>query len=129
MLEQFIPYPQALKLKELGFDEECLGAWNRNGEFLRCSSTFWDLKSLKILESYFGEGSHECLAPLWQQAFDWFREKYKIFSFIDIDFSYRIYCDNKNRNSDIDSESFVTYKEARLECLNKLIELAEDETN
>ena len=28
MNKEFIPYDQALELKELGFEEECLGYWN-----------------------------------------------------------------------------------------------------
>ena len=28
MKKEFIPYEQALKLKELGFDEPCFGYWN-----------------------------------------------------------------------------------------------------
>lgn len=64
---QFVTYKIALKLKELGFDGICLGFYNPyliiNGhEFIKSN-----------IHSDF------CLAPLWQQAIDWFREEYEVF--------------------------------------------------
>ena len=60
-------------------------------------------------------------------AFRWFREKYKLLSFVDIDSSYRIYCDDIKFDLDIDSRIFKTYEEAELECLKKLIEIAKEQ--
>ena len=50
MNKEFIPYEQALKLKELGFDEECF-TYNDDSKLLRAG-------------------------VLYQQAFRFFREKY-----------------------------------------------------
>lgn len=63
MNNQFVTYEIALKMKELGFDEECLGNY---GEKSKDLFIFPDsqLKRLTIK------------APLWQQAIDWLREKY-----------------------------------------------------
>lgn len=68
MKEQFVPYDIALKLKELGFDEECLGYFN-NDKILKnilnpkdCNNTF--LKGLNLLS-----------APLWQQAIDFLKKR------------------------------------------------------
>ena len=58
----------------------------------------------------------------------WFREKYKLLSFVDIDSSYRIYCDDIKFDLDIDSIIFKTYEEAELECLVKLIEIVKNES-
>ena len=80
MEKEFVPYELALKLKELGFDEECLGAYGKKGNFLRCTSKSWNLKSMKILNDYFGKGSYEYLAPLYQQAFDWFEKEHRLYS-------------------------------------------------
>lgn len=60
MEKEFIPYEQALLLKELGFDEPCLAFYN--GSFL--DSTQYD----------FDEGTSKDIgmctkAPLYQQAF------------------------------------------------------------
>ena len=75
MKEQFVSYEISLKLKELGFDEECLGDYyiipsdktpNPNGEFLGLK--YEDVSSYTRLVS----------APLWQQVIDWFRNKYNL---------------------------------------------------
>ena len=76
MKKQFVTYEIALKLKELGFDEECFGRYEGTDYYLEkwngvklepthttSQNTFsWQLAS----------------APLWQQVIDWFREKHKI---------------------------------------------------
>jgi hypothetical protein len=66
MNKEFIPDEQALELKELGFNDVCLGYHNIDPY---------------LPKSYFNlvrPFDHEwCLpAPLYQQAFRWFREKY-----------------------------------------------------
>ena len=68
MNKEFIPYEQALELKELGFDEKCLARYFKDGK-----SIFYTHS--KIYKDYVS-------APLYQQAFRWFREKY--------DFTYSI---------------------------------------
>lgn len=75
MKQQFITYEIALKLKELGFDEECLYAYYHKS----------DLKNFK--ENHYmlvGDRNNTQLtdgrisAPLWQQVIDWFRVKYNV---------------------------------------------------
>jgi hypothetical protein len=69
MNKEFIPYEQALELRELGFDgrEECLAYYNTNPRYTKPS-----LDMVKPMDHEF------CLpSPLYQQAFRWFREKYK----------------------------------------------------
>ncbi len=60
--KEFIPYEQALALKELGFDEPCFKNYNGN-------ATLLDLSESII---------YKTKAPLYQQAFRFFREKYKL---------------------------------------------------
>ena len=131
MQEQFVPYELALELRELGFNEKCF-------------SFYWSTPSLKhhkYLESgirgevRFGHFNNEnrISAPLWQQAFDWFREKYNLHIIIDSNVNnsgYRCCIVNQNNNiyNNID-DRFNTYNEARLECLKKLIELCETQKN
>ena len=55
MKNQFVPYELAVKLKELGFDEECFGSWTDDGLFCHGYSRYNMLK--------------HCVSPLWQQAF------------------------------------------------------------
>lgn len=65
MKNQFCSYEIALKLKELGFNEKCLGCFY-NGEFYIGNSAS-DTKTY-----------NDCDAPLWQQAISFFRTKYNL---------------------------------------------------
>jgi hypothetical protein len=115
MEKEFIPYEQVLALKELGFNETSLGFY-----YDEKGNIFYNSLILSYLE-----------APLYQQAFRWFREKYEYDS--DIRPFYRggyaphIY----NSPSDIwnDGKDYVfkTYEEAELECLKKLIEIVKEQ--
>ena len=125
---QFIPYELALELKNLGFNEECFAFYGLSRDDYKTIrlSIFQNLKT-----DYLSDVHHldvTCDAPLYQQAFDFFREKYKLLSFVDIDSSYRIYCDDIKFDLDIDSIIFKTYEEAELECLVKLIEIVKNES-
>ena len=116
--KEFVPYKIALALKELGFNHLCFGWYN------------YELLNLfgedNLLDGYAGEENRP-LAPTFSQAFRFFREKYKLLSFVDIDSSYRIYCDDIKFDLDIDSIIFKTYEEAELECLVKLIEIVKEQ--
>lgn len=69
----FLTFDLALKLKELGFNEECICHFN----------TYKQLKG-KIIGSYDGDylkkDKHDdsLTAPLWQQAISFFRKKYDL---------------------------------------------------
>lgn len=65
MEKQFATYEIAKRLKELGFNEPCLGLFDANKTFFIKEITQSDS------EIYFGGYS----APLWQQVIDWLREK------------------------------------------------------
>ena len=64
MEKQFVNYEIAVKLKELGFDEECL-MWYCHENNLTNDQIFRQYKK----EDYF------CEAPLWQDAIKWLFEK------------------------------------------------------
>ncbi len=115
MEKEFIPYEQALELKELGFDEPCL--------------MYYDY-SCTLVES----GVYEYKAPLYQQAFRWFREKYNLLGYVSQAtiskgkvFMFGCNEGNDTLFEDIDSD-FKTYEEAELECLKKLIEIVKNDT-
>jgi hypothetical protein len=116
MEKEFIPYEQALALKELGFDEECVSFYSSKGKLYQSEGYY------KFGENVFGE---EVIAPLYQQAFRWFREKYELDSYI------RHECPNVEPYYDfvIDEDVFdvmCDYEEAELECLKKLIEIVKN---
>jgi hypothetical protein len=128
MKKEFIPYKQALALKELGFDEPCFGRW--------LIITEWEAPTGEIrlqlgaeAESY---DKNQCTAPLYQQAFRWFREKYKIHIVINLtiidNWYFELYDLNDKRNAEIktNQNEFETYKKAELECIKKLIEIVKN---
>jgi hypothetical protein len=109
MEKEFIPYEQALALKELGFDEPCMGYRDGGGKLMIKQTPHCVIS-----------------APTFQQAFRWFREKYKYSSYIKeaTKDKYRFYIekfDEKFYNSEI-----LIYEEAELECLLKLIEIVKE---
>lgn len=118
MEKQFIPYELALKLKELGFNEECFGTWWFRPDIHRKG----DEDLIFKLTKYFELPEYEILAPTWQQAFDWFREKHNLgYSIHPI--TLESFVTNINNADLILLGDFKTYEEARLGCFKKLIEL------
>ena len=111
----FVPYQIAVDMKSIGFDEPCFGFYRKEKLYL-CDYKNVNEEKISIIS-----------APLYQQVFRFFREKYTLLSFVDIDSSYRIYCDDIKFDLDIDSRIFKTYEEAELECLKKLIEIAKEQ--
>lgn len=67
MKEQFVPYEIALKLKEKGFDEPCLGYFDPLYEQL----VIWENGNTNSTSNW-------VYAPLWQQAIDWFEDKFNM---------------------------------------------------
>jgi hypothetical protein len=84
MKEQFVSYEIAKKLKELGFDEPCLGYysdWGTQEPFLISCEYGQEKESCAIRRK-----NYLCSAPLLQQALDWFRDKHKIHIEVERDF-------------------------------------------
>ena len=116
MEKEFVPYELALKMKALGFDEPCFGHYS-NGELVYSSHTNNNMQRFRYS------------APLYQQAFRWFREKYSYQSFISPsnELTYLAYDFTlKGFDGYFKSKQFKTYEEAELECLEKLIEIIEE---
>jgi hypothetical protein len=129
-MKDFTPHQESLALKELGFDEPCLGYWSDWGTqepFLLTCELGTEKQSCSIRRKNF-----LCSAPTYSQAFRFFREKYDLRIWIEsnhrvLKFEYVIATTNPNF---IDKQfndllSYRTHEEAELECLNKLIEIVE----
>lgn len=119
MTEQFVPKYLALKLKELGFNEECLGRY-----IFKTPELKWSLQLTINKNNVLGSVS----APLWGQAFDWFREKHGLYIITQKHYNFWAYSIRKNNHlSTIESfgKNYKTYEEAREACLTKLIELCQ----
>jgi hypothetical protein len=72
MEKEFVPYELAVKLKALGFDESCFGYYEDNNltiTFPSTSSNGWKWVGNSIIPA------KNTKAPLYQQAFRWFRDK------------------------------------------------------
>jgi hypothetical protein len=117
MEKEFVNYNQAVALKELGFSEICLAHYWENLFYYK--TTFYQPATMP-------NSPESCLAPLKQQVFRWFREKYELFSFVfifDGRFGYETYKEGVSQIND----SFDTYEEAENACIDKLIELVKQQ--
>ena len=116
MTQEFIPYEQALALKELGFDEPCFGIW------MERSNKHDVIYVAKQEDAWMAEENDGILAPLYQQAFRWFREKHELAHNIH-PITYDCYVVNQKYIKIYDIGDFNRYEEAELACLIKLVEL------
>ena len=136
MNKEFVKYEQALALKELGFDEPCIGWYNPQVNYKEVTTDkYWAFYLT-------GEWENFKPAPLYQQAFRWFREKHNFWVEIKVEdnvklgeqtFYWSIFGEYKTLNeksiircltdSDVDGKTFKTYEEAEQACLDKLIEI------
>ena len=129
--KEFVPYEEALALKELGFDEPCLKFYVAGKLILALDAENGDTNS-----KLNGYNPLYVSAPTFSQAFRWFREKYNFLHHINwvykktegIQWFFDIKgIDMTNNNILPHSEiRFEEYEEAELACLRKLIEIAKD---
>ena len=128
MEKEFVSYELSLALKEIGYQSpNPIGGYRGGAIFYyeRSSELFYD--GLPMYSSSYHEG--QIIAPLYQQAFRWFRDEYNlVFNFI----SYSIVKPGEYHWSitwhDVAKASGIvkTYEEAELACLNKLIEIVKN---
>jgi hypothetical protein len=129
MEKEFLPYKESLELRKLGFDEPCLGYY-KDGRMSGVSK--WDRKDWEFHvltnKEITNLTSEIILAPLYQQAFRWFREKHGLYHYItthdSTDFEWYVY--DKDQNDWEDDTTQNTPEEAELACLGKLINIVKD---
>jgi len=105
-MKDFTEYPEVFELKQLGFDEPCMGHYS-NGEFVYSSHTNNTMQRFRYA------------APLYSQAFRWFREKHDLhqhIEYIRVADRYDWWVGHYMRHA-------KTYEEAELASLRKLIEI------
>jgi hypothetical protein len=117
MEKEFIPYEWALRMKQLGFDEPCLDFYDDNQEL------FYNHENKEKI--HIGDSVK---APLFQQAFRWFRQEHNLKFHIREDV-WNNWCSLKMVRHDdyISIGEYKTYEESELDCLKKLIEIVENE--
>jgi len=131
MKDEFVTYEIAKELRELGFNESCFGYYT----------------------TYFKSDGHHCckvvsssindewytIAPLWQQAFEWFRKEHNVLATIYSNASGYLFdwSDavggtqrgwSEYSGDDKSSGAYSTYEKAREACLLKLIELVKSKS-
>ena len=132
--KDFVPYEQALELRELGFDEPHFKSYvgiSNNGDIKDCTYVLCNGKL----------NNDDVSAPTFSQAFRWFREKYNIQGYIysstvrgnaEKTKQFTGYIWNINGidmpflSTDARDELHDTYEEAELDCINKLIEIVKN---
>jgi hypothetical protein len=126
--KEFVPYELALKMRHLGFDEPCLGSYYNYSEENFKEDKFDYRGELNIEYSIYNENTYYILAPLFQQSFRWFREKYRLSVLIHDcldDYIGEIveWTIAEDKVIHEVSNRIDTYEEAELACLEKLIEI------
>jgi hypothetical protein len=138
--KDFVEYPEALELRELGFDEPCLlklqwAAGHDSVTGMPYEPCFYingfpvNTKHIlpsqrpKVDDFFFNLG-----IPTYSQAFRWFREKYQLHG---EPFSQKRPSNNfmyafKISDTDIMQDGYKTHEQAELECLKKLIEIVKN---
>ena len=127
MLEkEFVPFEEALELKELGFDEPCCAFYQveyaesrpimvDDNEQYRLTG-FRTCKNSEIPEHYTS-------APTFSQTFRWFRDKgYEVFPKKTENNEY-YYTIEYGHWTFIMDDKYYSYEEAELACLKQLIRM------
>jgi hypothetical protein len=152
MNKEFVPYELAVKLKQLGFEDECMAYYEISVTEVEheedgTSGPFgWKQGEVSFEKRFFVNNikgvDHTndnwvcAAAPTWRSAFKWFREK-SFYVNINYDWNDEVFritimkqdkdksCKIIHLKEDDYIKEFYTYEEAELACLDKLIEIVE----
>ena len=153
-MKDFIPYNEALELKQLGFDEPCFGYYDEEDieqqvyEYANCSDNVtggiacYHEDFLSVTNSQLDEygafsakddDGLECYerwtAPTFSQAFRWFKQNHKLKFHIREDiWNEWCYVHILMQDEYENVGAYSTYEEAELACLKKLIELVKQKS-
>ena len=124
MNKEFVPYAEALELKQLGFDEPCFGRFYYKDVYpmLRPNS---DEKELFYESGQFIRQTEETtLSPSYSQCFRWFRDNHGLYQSIEFNERYgkwvSRWCHINGSMGAISTH--IKYEDAEDACLNKFIE-------
>ena len=131
---EFIPYTQALELKQLGFYEPCWAWYNIPDEDVRYCYSEGRSPITNIQEEWDakidGKPVENIGLPTFSQAFKFIREKYNLIGLVEGGydngkniFTYVIWEGFKDIITD---DYFETLEEAELNCLNELIKMVKE---
>ena len=128
MNKDFVPYEQSRKLSELGFNELCIKQYSHDGWLTFCVNDWGQPRPETGREIDLASAGLQIAAPLYQQAFRWFREKYGLYAdvFIDDDKTFGFCICSFIEEGVLEkpiTRKINSHEEAELECLKKLIEI------
>jgi hypothetical protein len=118
--KEFVPYELAVKLKKLRFDQPCLICYDKLEMIASHSKNVFDYKN-------YNSSGYMVSRPTFSQAFRWFREKYGLCIVIkpihdkNLELGYNLI------NNELIIRAYTTYEKAELACLEKLIEIVEQQ--
>jgi hypothetical protein len=141
MEKEFVPYELALRMKQLGFNETCLGYY---AGYILCTGQPREIHldedgNYKMSKT---ESFPITVTPTYSQAFRWFREKYKLYTEIHKKFDgigvsiilseYR-YDHRQDKEVEYHIPKYFgnihkSYEEAETACLEELIEIVESKS-
>jgi len=143
-MEEFVTYELAVKLKELGFNDPCFNLYDfRTKELMYKIPNIGEVGTYKCANH---NKTNHISAPLYQQAFRWFREKHgldgescrynlthseaKLLGINKTEVSHvYIVIINGEDFPELDKMVYYTSKEeAERACLEKLIEIVESKS-
>ena len=139
MEKEFVTYEAAKKLKALGFDEPCISVYGYNMQgypkemserlvgIIEISFTEgWPIEPKDLKNSVLGE---DISAPTYSSVFRWFREEYSLdheISYAGKKGEYQAFVKEYAYGNNGNNPSVFSYEEAEVVCLEKLLEIAEE---
>ena len=136
MEKYFVNYKQALALKELGFNEPCMGKYDTK------QGDEWLINIYSgHLNTQFGDKNNACIAPLRSQVFEWFRKNHLLgheincpfgsysgkHAFIRNEGRYELYITDEDQLALPEDIFYSTdYFEAESKAIDKLIEIVKN---
>ena len=135
MEKEFVSYSIALKLKKIGFNEECLAYYDKKKLIINDELCLPWILNNEHIDDYYAKYKEKVAAPLYQQTLYWFREKHnysgEVYYYESSDFGKwhfdiePLKLDGERYTTPV-KEGFNTHQEAQEKLIEKLIEIVEN---
>lgn len=129
---QYLPHNIAYELKNIGFNEPCMGFYDYPKNIIKVSLKYHG----NLHDGYENEmKSITVTSPLYQQVFDWFEKTHKLFANINIktykttSYNYSIIrLDDESSDSTnyVNDESYSSKIDAKKACIQTMIDIVQE---